>query len=243
VFILSCGHRCGSTWLSRAITATRHAFIWNETSLFTHYDMYRDKVPWSDPLKPTEYDLTSWRTNKDAVWAPHLRPFTSSLDSAYKLFMETALGAAANRENMPRWGLKEVTWTAAHVNLIRRWWPRASIVFLARDFDAVYRSGIGTEWFAQEQHKERFVSEWLRMSQLAAGLSNDNRGCLVRYEDLCRDGLNTLFKWLELPAPPVVAVVGSSSAVAPSAADLAVVQPLRGAIEDVRRRLGYATDS
>lgn len=239
IFILCNSARSGSTWMARLLTSTKDVIIWGEPNILRSRNEMLMKQPWSDGEnigKTT--DIHAFRQYKEKMWNAKLLPLSSDFDQGWFNLMQTTFGIAAYREGYKNWGIKEIYWTINDVEFIKKFWPKAKIIYMVRGFEACYRSACGTGWLNAEAGKIDFIEKWISCSRCMVNIKRTENELLVRYDDAIKDQL-MVPKWcgLSKPETPLEYISQTSRLLTPY--EISFLEPYKSQIAELNSLLGY----
>jgi hypothetical protein len=226
VFVLGSGWRTGSTLVQRMLNQTGDVLIWGEP--YTEGALLQrltEALTFLDPVAgrfhgkvlPDDGELPS-----PGVWTANMTPPLSHLVAAQKAMLDRLWAVPAEQHGCTRWGVKEVVWGRAVIDLLAVLYPDARFLLLVRDpltqwrsYRPVTRRPWYYRWPDQPVGSPRaFGMMWRNLVEDFVAASNDlPRATLVRYEDLREEAeLARLTEFLGLAQPlsADAARVGSS---------------------------------
>jgi hypothetical protein len=183
--VLSANHRAGSTLLQRICNARKETLIWGEHGGALRYfaGVFRSVAycAWAGTRERDEYFRQGENPN---LWIGIMCP---DLDYARRAVVEAARAFLATfyaqyREGHDLVGFKEVLYGRPEIELLRRCYPKAHLLFLVRHPLNAWKSTPRHWWYPT---LERWMDQWnqavLCFQEFAAG---DDRCHLIRYEDI-----------------------------------------------------------
>lgn len=215
VFVLGSGWRTGSTLMQRMLNDTGELLVWGEpysegavvqrlaesvTFLDPTHGRFKGKVLCDDAELPAASE-----------WTANMTPPLHHLLGAQRAYLDRLFAEPAHRHGRERWGIKEVVWSRAEIDLLVTLYPDARFVLLVRDPLSQwmsYRPKTRTPWF--DRWPERPVGSPVSFGRLWRDLVTDfvaadqeiGQATLVRYEDLQDpDELGRLTEFLDLRKP------------------------------------------
>ncbi len=186
LIILSPAHRSGSTLLQRICNARKGTLIWGEHGglLSRFADIYRDVAYFSSA--GSEEHREDFGSGEDPnLWIASMCPALEYVQQAVVDLARAFLGAfyGQYREHHDVLGFKEVAYGQSELELLRRCYPRARILFLVRNPLNTWRS-TPRSWHPS---LDGWIAEWTaRTLCFCAFARNDPGSHLIRYEDLIR---------------------------------------------------------
>jgi len=194
IFLLSTGHRTGSTLLQRILVTDPRVLLWGEplgdmAFVCRLTEMMRDSIsPWNlEQWKNHDPNSTSIATS----WISDLYPPGEDFQLALRALFDRWLGEPARQRGFTRWGLKEVRLGAAEASLLHWLYPGAKFLILSRHPYDCYRSLADSNWLIYHRYPDMcidsaagFAKLWnrhaLSWSELPPGFP-----CFhIKYEDL-----------------------------------------------------------
>lgn len=194
IFLLSAGWRSGSTLLQRLIMSDKNVLIWGEP-----YDecglvqgMAESMQAFRPGWPPKEYFYDGTPPDQlTGAWVANLFPSLDDWRKGQRALFDTMFSEPAKRAGAPRWGIKEVRFTAEHCAYLRWLYPKARFLFLIRNPLEAYRSycRYGRSWYDIFPNRPvftptKFGQHWRKLAEgmVAQAAKLDAR--VIRYEDL-----------------------------------------------------------
>ncbi len=186
LIILSPNHRSGSTLLQRICNARKGTLIWGEHGglLSRFADIYMDAAYFSSA--GSEEHREYFGSGEDPnLWIANMCPALEYVQQAVVDSARAFLGVFYGqfREHHDILGFKEVAYGCAELELLRRCYPRAQILFLVRNPLHAWRS-TPRSWYPS---LDDWATKW---NDIALGFHafarHDAGNRLIRYEDLIR---------------------------------------------------------
>lgn len=215
VFVLGGGWRTGSTVVQRMLNDGGDLLVWGEPyGEGAIVQRLAESLSFLDPacgrsesmLLPDGADLPAV-----SEWTANMTPPMHHLVAAQRAYLDRLFAAPAHRHGYERWGVKEVVWGRAEIDLLAMLYPDARFVLLVRDpltQWASYRPVTRKPWF--QRWPERPVGSPLSFGELWRDLVTDfiaadrelPQATLVRHENLHDpDELSRLTEFLDLRKP------------------------------------------
>jgi hypothetical protein len=226
IFMLSTGHRTGSTLLQRVLVTDPRVLLWGEP-LGDMAFICRIAEMMSHSICP--WNLEQWKshnptsTSMATSWISDLYPPGEDFRLALRALFDRWLGEPARQLGFVRWGFKEVRLSATEAILLHWLYPRAKFVILSRHPYDCYRSLADSEWLVYQRYPDMcidsaasFARLWNRLalswSELPAGFPSFH----IKYEDLLEGKVDfrALESWLGIEIKENVAlsvVVGGTA--------------------------------
>ena len=193
IFILAAGWRSGSTLLQRLVCSSGEALIWGEpygrmglVPAMTRATMsLRSKWPHEGSFPRDEaFEQLS------EGWIANLYPEPAALKRSCLQQVETLLAEPARARGFTRWGMKEVRLQRMDANYLAWLYPKARFLFLVRNPWDAWASCKGGKWTIRWPDQQvtsaaQFGAHWRKLVESFLGWPDD-RGMLVRYEDLIK---------------------------------------------------------
>jgi Sulfotransferase family len=194
IFLLSTGHRTGSTLLQRILVTDPRVLLWGEplgdmalvcriAEMMSSFICPWNVEHWKDHNPTSSSIATSWISD--------LYPPGENFQLALRGLFDRWLGEPARQLGFARWGLKEVRLGAAEASLLHWLYPRAKFLILSRHPYDCYRSLADSNWDVYHRYPDicidsaaRFARLWnglaLSWSELPVGFPSFH----IKYEDL-----------------------------------------------------------
>lgn len=226
IFLLSTGHRTGSTLLQRIMVTDPRVLLWGEP-LGDMAFVCRIAEMMSDSICP--WNLEQWKNHNPTSpsiatsWISDLYPPGEDFRLAFRCLFDRWLGEPARRLGFARWGFKEVRLGATEASLLHWLYPRAKFVILSRHPYDCYRSLADSNWQVYQRYPDNcidsaagFARLWnqlaLSWSELPVGFPSFH----IKYEDLIHGKVDfrELESWLGIEIRETVALsaaVGGTS--------------------------------
>jgi len=218
IFLLSTGHRTGSTLLQRVLVTDPRVLLWGEP-LGDMAFVCRIAEMMSDSICP--WNLEQWKNHNPTSssiatsWIADLYPPGEDFRMALRSLFDRWLGQPARQSGFARWGLKEVRLGATEASLLHWLYPRAKFVILSRHPFDCYRSLADSKWLVYHRYPNicidsaaGFARLWNRLalswSELPAGFPAFH----IKYEDLTKGKVDfrKLEAWLGIEIKENVAL-------------------------------------
>ncbi len=193
IFILAAGWRSGSTLLQRLVCSSGEALIWGEPygrmgmipALTRSTMALREDWPSAGSF-PSERVLGSL----SETWIANMYPEPEALKRSAFVQLEALLAEPARARGFQRWGLKEVRLQRMDANYLAWLYPKARFLFLVRNPWDAWASCKGAEWMIRWPDQKvtsaaQYAAHWRRLTESFLGWP-DERGMLIRYEDLVK---------------------------------------------------------
>ena len=218
IFLLSTGHRAGSTLLQRILVTDPRVLLWGEP-LGDMAFVCRIAEMMSDSICP--WNLEQWKNhdpNSSSIatsWIADLYPPGEDFRVAIRGLFDRWLGEPARQRGFVRWGLKEVRLGATEATLLHWLYPQAKFVILSRNPYDCYRSLADSNWLVYHRYPDMcinsaaaFAKLWNRLaiswSELPVGFPSFH----IKYEDLTHGKVDfrKLESWLGIEIKENVAL-------------------------------------
>ena len=192
LIILSPNHRSGSTLLQRICNARKGTLIWGEHGglLSRFADIYRDAAYFSSAGSEEHRDYFG-RGEDPNLWIASMCPAVEYAQQAVVDSARAFLGAfyGQYREHHDILGFKEVAYGRPELELLRRCYPQAQILFLVRNPLNTWRS-TPRSWHPS---LDGWIAEWNARTLCFRAFARSDAGShLIRYEDLIRKEPGTM---------------------------------------------------
>ncbi len=251
VFILAAGWGSGSTLLQRLVMSSEEVLVWGEPfdiaapiqRLASTLHAISDGWPPSKHFNP-ERDLSVLASS----WVANFSPTVAHYKEAHRAFLQTWLASNTGRENVVRWGLKEVRLTIDHARYLKWLFPEAKFLFLYRD---VYKGYLGLrrrDWVNvwpdyKVRPAVRFAHHWKHLINGFIEGHQEVGGLLIRFEDLvagkiCLKQLADYLEVEQIDSSLMEHKVGARGSRVPLLLPERLL--LDGVAGDLREKLGYA---
>ncbi|HSS71451.1 MAG TPA: sulfotransferase [Casimicrobiaceae bacterium] len=191
VFVLAGGARSGSTLLQRMLISTGEIMIWGEHGgllLDGLQRMVAGMAQWIEAEGARHFErFTSEGWNR---WIPNVNPPHDAFVEGARAALLRSLAVPAAELGYPRWGFKEIRYTAGAVELLKMLFPDAPIIVLVRNPEAALRSIKSTAFYEKDYQSrpEVFLSRWATASlSLARTCIPGSSVRLWRFEDVVAD--------------------------------------------------------
>jgi hypothetical protein len=239
IFLFCNSARSGSTWIARLLTSTKEVLIWGEPNVFRARQDYLMKQPWTNEENiGSTTDLHAFREHKDKIWSAKLLPLSSDLDHGWFNLMQIVFGESAKREGYKNWGIKEIYWTIDDVEFIKKFWPKAKIIYLVRKFDDCYMSACGTGWLNASAGKVDFIEKWIACSRCIVNINRGDNELLLQYERAIENH-EEVIKWCGLSEAKIPLDYISKTSRLLTAHESSFLEPYKNQIRELTALLGY----
>jgi hypothetical protein len=218
IFMLSTGHRTGSTLLQRILVTDPRVLLWGEP-LGDMALVCRIAEMMSNSICP--WNLEQWKNHNPTSssiatsWIADLYPPGEDFRLALRALFDRWLGEPARQLGFARWGLKEVRLGATEAILLHWLYPHAKFVILSRHPYDCYRSLADSEWLVYQRYPDicidsaaGFAGLWNRLATSWSELPVGFPYVHLKYEDLI-DGkvdFRALESWLGIEIKEKVAL-------------------------------------
>jgi hypothetical protein len=193
IFVLAAGWRSGSTLLQRLVCSSGEALIWGEpygrTGLVPAMTRatitLRSSWPAEESMAPRE-----GLEGLSEGWIANLYPEPEALKRSCLAQLETLLAEPARARGFTRWGFKEVRLQRMDANYLAWLYPNARFLFQVRNPWDAWASAKGGKWYLRWPDQvvtsaAQFGQHWRKLVESFLAWPDD-RGMLVRYEDLVK---------------------------------------------------------
>ena len=194
------------------MTSTGGVLVFSDSAIFPHLGRLKNAIPWtSRDRKDAQGDMHRFREGGHETWMWGVLPFDDDFEREYCAMISRLFSESAAREGRARWGIKDASWSPDDVEVIRRHWRDANIVYLYREFDEVMRSRLG--WDQNTLNAASLASladNWIAKVEFILSVQQTPTERLWKYESI-RTEPERLTRWCVLPDPiPSLSVIGSS---------------------------------
>jgi hypothetical protein len=194
IFLLSTGHRTGSTLLQRILVTDPQVLIWGEP-LGDMAPVCRIAEMMSASIYP--WNLEKWKKHNPTSssiatsWISDLYPPAEDFRLALRGLFDRWLGDPARQLGFARWGFKEVRLGATEASLLHWLYPQAKFIVLSRHPYDCYRSVADSNWTFYHRYPDiridsaaGFARIWNQLALSWSELPADFPCFHIKYEDL-----------------------------------------------------------
>lgn len=207
IFLLSSGHRCGSTLIQRLLNSHDDILIWGEQRgyLNTYESAHMVLV---EAAEASSGNRKKFLQEGYDHFLPNLLPAKREVIDAARLHIQSLFAAPAQRLGRSVWGFKEVRYGAKIALFLQRHFPEARFIHLTRNVvDCLislkkWEQSKTVEWNADWTPSS--LASWERVNRSFHDQGHELKKLLsVTYEEVVADTdrfLETLAAFLEIPS-------------------------------------------
>ncbi|MEN6458307.1 MAG: sulfotransferase [Thermoguttaceae bacterium] len=192
LIILSANHRAGSTLLQRICNARKGTLVWGEHGgLLNHYAAIYMDAAYFSTAGSEEHERYFGGGEDPNLWIANMCPAVEYAQQAVvesaRAFLRTFYGQY--REHHDILGFKEVAYARPELELLRRCYPKAQILFLVRNPMNTWRS-TPRSWYPS---LDDWMTKWNASTRCFRDFAQEDANShLIRYEDIVRKEPATL---------------------------------------------------